>query len=210
MKTKMIVIDDATQKAGAILSKEYARRLVPDETGGYVASIQEFPGCIAEGDTAEEAIRNLDAAAASWVNVALSNGYEIREPISFQGYSGKIALRIPRGLHKQIAELAELEGSSINQLLVTAIAQYLGNKRAFNVMSETLLSEVRKVMSDGVVSLYRNGPAALFIAFSGKGKSYSSAGTVIEGQMVTEKLFNLGSIPANTATNHLGAMQTWT
>lgn len=208
MRTKMIVIDDdATQKTGAILSKEYARRLVPDETGGYVASIQEFPGCIAEGDTAEEAIRNLDAAAASWVNVALSNGYEIREPISFHGYSGKIALRIPRGLHKQIAELAELEGSSINQLLVAATAQYLGNKRAFNVMSETILSEVRKVMSDEVVSLYRNGPAAILVAFSAKGKSYSSVGTTIEGQFVTEKLFNLGSIPAITGKNQLGVMQ---
>jgi len=144
----MTTNDEISKKTVEVLSKAYARRLVPDETGGYVASIQEFPGCIAEGDTADEAIKNLDEATASWVEVALSNGYEIRDPVSFHGYSGKIALRIPRGLHKQVAELAELEDSSINQLLVTAIAQYLGSKHAFRELSETMLSEVRKVMTD--------------------------------------------------------------
>jgi predicted RNase H-like HicB family nuclease len=199
--------EETSEKTVGILSKAYARRLVPDETGGYVASIQEFPGCVAEGDTPDAAIQNLDKAAASWVQVALSNGYEIRDPVSFHGYSGKIALRIPRGLHKQVAELAELEESSINQLLVSAIAQYLGSKRAFKEMSETMLSDMRKVMSDGVVSLYRNGPATLLIAFSTTDKSYYSGGTTIEGQFVTEKLFNLGGTPAITGKHQLGAMQ---
>lgn len=205
MRTAMMINDDVTQKTGAILSKEYARRLVPDETGGYVASIHEFPGCIAEGETADEAIKNLDEAAASWVKVALSNGYEIREPVSFHGYSGKIALRIPRGLHKQVAELAELEGSSINQLLVTAIAQYLGSKRAYREMSEAMLSEMRKVVSDGVVSLYRNGPSTLLIAFQASGKPYYSGRTAIEGQSIIEKLFNLNA-PAVSGNPQLGVM----
>jgi predicted RNase H-like HicB family nuclease len=43
-----------------ILEKPYTRCLVSDETGGYVASIFEFPGCVAEGDSAEEAICNLN------------------------------------------------------------------------------------------------------------------------------------------------------
>jgi predicted RNase H-like HicB family nuclease len=105
---------------------------VPDETGGYVASIFEFPGCVAEGDSAEEAIRNLNTAAYSWVEVALANNYEFREPISFDGCSGKIALRIPRGLHKQVAELAELEGVSLNTYLVSAIAAYAGESTALS------------------------------------------------------------------------------
>lgn len=143
------------QKTAQILSKEYARRLVPDESGGYVASIHEFPGCIAEGDTADEAITNLDAAAASWVKVALSNGYEIREPVSFHGYSGKIALRIPRGLHKQVAELAELEETSINQLLVTAISQYVSGKNIYIEMREAIVSELRSPISfAGTVNIF--------------------------------------------------------
>lgn len=199
MRTTMTINDDGvTQRTGEILSKEYARRLVPDETGGYVASIHEFPGCIAEGDTAEDAIRNLDEAAASWVKVALSNGYEIREPVSFHGYSGKIALRIPRGLHKQAAELAELEGSSVNQLLVTAIANYLGSHNALREISQSIFTEVRKAISDGFVSLHRNGPLTLVIAMSSAGKhSYSGQTTAIEGQIFTQKLFDLGGTSFN-------------
>lgn len=180
--------DDISQKAEEILNKAYARRLVPDETGGYVASIQEFPGCIAEGDTAEEAVKNLDEAAASWVEASLSTGYEIRDPISFHGYSGKIALRIPRGLHKQVAELAALEECSINQLLGTAIAQYLGNKHVLREMTQAMLSEVRKTMSEGMVSLYLNNPWTLTISTPVIGKHYHNARTAIEG-IVTEKQF---------------------
>ena len=131
------------KQAKEILKKPYARQLVPDETEGYTASIQEFPGCFAEGDTPEEAIHNLENAAASWVEVALYNGYEIREPAISHGYSGKIALRIPRRLHKQIAELAESEESSINQLLVSAISQYLGGELAYIKLSEAMAVEMQ-------------------------------------------------------------------
>lgn len=119
-----------------ILAKEYVRRLAPDESGGYVASILEFPGCVAEGETAEEALANLDNAAESWINVALANGYHVREPINFDGCNGKIALRMPRTLHKQAAELAELEGCSLNQLLVTAIAGYVGGQQLLSKFEE--------------------------------------------------------------------------
>ena len=112
----------------SILARPYVRRLLPDPLGGFTATIQEFPGCIAEGASAEEAMANLDAAAASWIAVALEQGSDIREPISFDGCSGKIALRIPRGLHRQAAELAELEGCSVNQLLTAAIAVYVGKR----------------------------------------------------------------------------------
>lgn len=133
-----ITEEEANRKTDEIVGKAYARRLIPDETGGYVASIHEFPGCIADGDTAEEALSNLDAAASSWVKVALSTGYEIRDPVDFDGCSGKIALRIPRGLHKQVAELAELEETSVNQLLVTAISQYVSGKNFYNEMRDAI------------------------------------------------------------------------
>lgn len=125
-------------KIKEILGKPYARRLIPDETGGYTASIQEFPGCFAEGETPQDAIENLNKAAESWVEVALLNGYDIKQPISYYGYSGKIALRVPRGLHKQIAELSELEDASINQLIVTALSEYVGCKNTYNLISKSI------------------------------------------------------------------------
>ncbi|MYM82047.1 toxin-antitoxin system HicB family antitoxin [Duganella sp. FT50W] len=40
--------------------------------------------------------------------------------------SGRIALRIPRSLHADIAELAQSQGCSVNQLLTVAISEYVG------------------------------------------------------------------------------------
>lgn len=41
-------------------------------------------------------------------------------------YSGKFVLRLPRSMHRQLAELAETEGVSLNQLALTFLAQGMG------------------------------------------------------------------------------------
>lgn len=127
--------------------------MTPDESGGFIATIQEFPGLIAEGDTAEEALRNLEKAAESWLEVAISHGQEIREPIDFEGSSGKIALRIPRGLHKQVAELAELEDCSINQFLTAAIADYVSRTDVLKKISNVLQTSMPPLVHFDVVAM---------------------------------------------------------
>lgn len=67
-------------KAKDILNLPYSRLLVPDETGGYTAQVVEFPGCFSEGDTAEEAVRNLENAAHAWVEAALAQDLRIPPP----------------------------------------------------------------------------------------------------------------------------------
>src|ERR1700753_2809039 len=94
-----------TQRAIEFLKRPYARKLTPDVDGGFVATIQEFPGCIAEGDTADEALTRLESAAQAWIEAQLAAGQDIPPPVDVMGYSGKIALRIPRGIHKQVAQL---------------------------------------------------------------------------------------------------------
>jgi predicted RNase H-like HicB family nuclease len=108
------------------LRKPYARRLTPNEHGGYIGTIQEFPGLVAEGETAEASMAALEDAARSWIEAALGSGQKIPEPVVLTGYSGKVALRMPRGLHKRAAEMASSEGCSLNQWLVTAVSFYLG------------------------------------------------------------------------------------
>lgn len=130
-----------------ILSKPYTRRLTPDPSGGFVATIQEFPGLVAEGDTADEAISNLDKAAAAWLEVAVSHGQPIRDPVDFDGCSGKIALRIPRGLHKQVAELAELEECSINTFLTMAISDYVSKIDVLHKVGSVLRSSLAPVVN---------------------------------------------------------------
>lgn len=111
------------------LQKPYARKLTPDPSGGYVATIQEFPGCVGYGRDAKEALERLEAAAAAWLEAAFATGYAVPEPANYESASGKIALRISRRLHQIAAERADLEATSVNQLIAVALAAYLGQKQ---------------------------------------------------------------------------------
>lgn len=130
--------DALTEQAKSLLSRPYARRLTPDESGGYTATIQEFPGCIADGVSPNEALANLESAALSWIEAQLALRQPIPEPIQLYGYSGKLALRIPRGLHKRVAEMAMSEGASINQFLTNALATFVGAKSLADRLIENL------------------------------------------------------------------------
>lgn len=159
-KTMTTKIDLATARpsipssAKDYLSLPYARKLTPDPDGGFTATIQEFPGCIAEGDTADEALRNLESTAISWIEAQQDLGQEIPLPIDNFGYSGKIALRIPRGIHKQVAELALSEQTSVNQLLLAAIASYVGAKgvagKVADDFSRLMAKKVENYLVDGL------------------------------------------------------------
>jgi len=121
------------------LNQPYARILTPDEEyGGYTAEILEFPGCITEGDTANEALENLEAAAEGWIEAALNARQRIPEPLDSQGYGGRVALRLPRSLHRRAVQLAEREGTSLNQFLVAAIAESVGTSSLYQSMVQDL------------------------------------------------------------------------
>ena len=113
-------------KVDEVLQRPYRRTLSPDPSGGFTVTVHEFPGCVAYGRTANAAVSKFSAAARSWVESALETGYPIAEPAEYDGCSGKIALRVSRRIHQMASERAEMEGTSVNQLLATAIAHYLG------------------------------------------------------------------------------------
>lgn len=113
-------------KIEEILKAPYSRVLIPDEKGTFAAEILEFPGCFAQGKNPNEAFKKLEGAAKAWIESSLDRGLEIPPPTMNIGYSGKIALRIPRSLHKRSAQYAERDGVSLNQFLITAIASKIG------------------------------------------------------------------------------------
>lgn len=121
-----------------ILKRPYARLLTPAEDGTYTAEILEFSGCCAEGDTAEEAIANLEEAAASWIEAAIEQGQDIPSPIAAHGHSGKISLRLAKSIHKQAARFAERDGISLNQFFTTAIAARVGAEEFYEHLVQRL------------------------------------------------------------------------
>ena len=63
-----------------ILRKPYHRILVPNNDGGYHASILEFPGCFEHGDTAQQTLDWLAVAAISWLESEIERGGGIMGP----------------------------------------------------------------------------------------------------------------------------------
>ncbi len=109
------------------LKEPYSRILIPDaESGTYTAEILEFSGCIAQGSTPQEAYEKLEEATIAWIEAALDLGQEVPPPSMAHGYGGKIALRLPKSLHRQVAMAAERDESSVNQFIVAAIGEKLG------------------------------------------------------------------------------------
>ncbi|MGD0266541.1 MAG: type II toxin-antitoxin system HicB family antitoxin [Candidatus Methylomirabilota bacterium] len=108
------------------LKSPYARILMPETDGTYAAEILEFPGCFAQGQTPAEAYSNLEEAARGWIAAALEHEQEIPKPTVNQVRSGRLALRLPRSLHHQASRLAERDGTSLNQFVVTSVASRVG------------------------------------------------------------------------------------
>lgn len=131
------------KNADQFLQEPYARLLIPNEEGGYTAEILEFPGCISQGRTADEAVNNLNQAAASWVEASLEDGREIPPPASNYDHSGKVALRMPRSLHRHAAQMAERNSTSLNQYVVAAIAEQVGANELYNRLAAKIDESIR-------------------------------------------------------------------
>jgi len=134
------------------LQGPYTRVITPDaETGTYTAQVLEFPGCIAEGSTVEEAYERLEEAASGWLEAALDLGQDIPAPILAHDYGGKVALRLPRSLHRQAAVAAERDGTSLNQFIVAAIAEKVGAANLYRNLTERLEQDVLRAGASAAV-----------------------------------------------------------
>ena len=51
-----------------------------EEDAAYIAEIPELPGCMADGVTYEEALKNAQVIIPDWIETAMSLGQEIPSP----------------------------------------------------------------------------------------------------------------------------------
>ena len=102
------------------ISMPYRMEIVEDkDEGGFVVSYPDLPGCITCGETIESAVETK----REWLEAAIEEGIEIHEPDSLEDYSGQFKLRIPRSLHRALAEHSQREGVSMNQYCVYLLSK---------------------------------------------------------------------------------------
>lgn len=99
-----------------------------DEDGAFVARVPAFPGCAAHGETPERATREATMAANGILESLQAHEGQIPAEDVAADYSGQLRLRLPTSLHERLTRLAAADGVSLNQELVTLLAQGCGGR----------------------------------------------------------------------------------
>jgi antitoxin HicB len=92
----------------------------------YVARVIELPDLFMDGDTPEEALKELEEEKPEYIELYLKLGNKMPEPLKTQNYSGKVVLRLPASVHEDLARMAAMEGVSLNQYMVAALSKRVG------------------------------------------------------------------------------------
>lgn len=58
----------------------HIERLAEGDGGGYLATVPDLPGCMSDGATPEEALKNVQEAIASWIEAAKEWGGDVPMP----------------------------------------------------------------------------------------------------------------------------------
>lgn len=106
------------------MSLPYRFEVIPDtDEGGYVIRYPDLPGCLTSGGSLSKALEMAEDAKRNWLETALAEGIRIVEPRRDDEYSGQFKLRIPKSLHRSLAEHALSEGISMNQYCLYLLSQ---------------------------------------------------------------------------------------
>ena len=112
------------------LGLSYPFQAIADEGGGWTVFFPDLPGCLSEADTPDEIGLMADEARRLWIETEYERGSDIPLPSMPGEYSGRFNLRIPKSLHRKLAETAEREGVSLNQLVTSLLSDSQGRTQS--------------------------------------------------------------------------------
>ena len=96
---------------------------------GWIATVEELPGCQAHGATPEGAAAGMSDAVERWVRAARAEGREVPPPGAAAAHSGKLLVRMPRSLHAELVRASDREGTSLNAYIVAALSASVAWRR---------------------------------------------------------------------------------
>jgi antitoxin HicB len=109
-----------------------------EEGGGYYIEFPDLPGCISDGESIEETLKNGREAVICWIDAAKEIGRSIPKPGDFEKQSGRWVQRAPKSIHLRLAGRAKEEGVSLNTLVVSILSEGLSKYRMSVPSSKTM------------------------------------------------------------------------
>jgi predicted RNase H-like HicB family nuclease len=88
-----------------------------EEDATFIARVAEFPSLATHGDTQEEALKEIKDVVTFVLKDLAESKEPIPEPFGKRSFSGKLVLRMPEYMHRQLTLEAMQQGISLNQLL---------------------------------------------------------------------------------------------
>ena len=88
-----------------------------EEDEAFVARVAEFPSLAAHGETQEAAMLEIKNVVEFVLKDLEESNEPIPEPFGKRSFSGRLVLRMPEYMHRQLALEALQQGVSLNQLL---------------------------------------------------------------------------------------------
>ncbi len=110
----------------------YPMRLYTVETvegPEWIAEFVDIFGCGGGGNTAQEALEDALINLEYYLGFAKERGEDVPQPSDYNECNGKIALRIPKSMHRRLLKLSEDEGKSLNQLILNTFDEKVGGKK---------------------------------------------------------------------------------
>ena len=114
--------------AEKLVKQDYPFVVQKDEMGYYI-TVPDFKGCSTWVTSFDELEQTLHEIKLVWIETALEKGLDIPKPTEESQFSGKFLVRCPKTIHKRLVETARKEGVSLNQYVVSILAENsLGNQ----------------------------------------------------------------------------------
>lgn len=88
-----------------------------EEDDVFIARVAEFPSLATHGDTQDEALGEIKKLVKFVLSDLKKNNEPIPEPLGKRSFSGRLVLRMPEYLHRELALEASQQGVSLNQFL---------------------------------------------------------------------------------------------
>jgi predicted RNase H-like HicB family nuclease len=103
--------------------KKYTYRIEwSEEDQAHLARCLEFPSLVTHGKTPEKALKEIEVVVAESIKWIEEEKGIVPEPLGARQYKGNLTLRVPPGVHRQLAILSAEQGVSINQLVLSRLA----------------------------------------------------------------------------------------